>query len=43
MVGRGKDLVISGGYNIYPKVLNKVLDELPGAIVGCRLMNWEKP
>lgn len=30
IVGRGKDLIISGGYNIYPKEIEMLLDELPG-------------
>jgi malonyl-CoA/methylmalonyl-CoA synthetase len=30
IVGRQKDLVISGGYNIYPKEIEMLLDELPG-------------
>ncbi len=30
IVGREKDLVISGGYNIYPKEIEMVLEELPG-------------
>jgi len=38
IVGRGKDLVISGGYNIYPKEIELALDALPGvfesAVVG---------
>ena len=38
IVGRGKDLVISGGYNIYPKEVELVLDALEGvkesAVVG---------
>lgn len=29
IVGRDKDLVISGGYNVYPKEVEEVLDELP--------------
>jgi malonyl-CoA/methylmalonyl-CoA synthetase len=30
IVGRAKDLVISGGYNVYPKEIELVLDEYPG-------------
>ena len=29
IVGRDKDLVISGGYNVYPKELEALIDELP--------------
>ena len=32
IVGRAKDLVISGGYNVYPKELEQELDALPGVI-----------
>ncbi|WP_299564925.1 malonyl-CoA synthase [uncultured Sulfitobacter sp.] len=32
IVGRGKDLIISGGYNIYPKELELVLDTQPGVL-----------
>ncbi|WP_157015610.1 malonate--CoA ligase [Mesorhizobium xinjiangense] len=32
IVGRGKDLVISGGYNIYPKEVETEIDLLPGII-----------
>ncbi|SDI97282.1 malonate--CoA ligase [Lutimaribacter saemankumensis] len=32
IVGRGKDLIISGGYNIYPKEIELVLDEAPGVL-----------
>lgn len=38
LVGRAKDLIIAGGYNIYPIEIEQVLDALPGvgesAIVG---------
>jgi len=32
IVGRGKDLIISGGYNIYPKEIEELLDEQPGVL-----------
>jgi malonyl-CoA/methylmalonyl-CoA synthetase len=32
IVGRGKDLVISGGYNIYPKEIEVEIDQLPGVV-----------
>ncbi len=38
IVGRGKDLIISGGYNIYPKEVELILDDQPGvresAVIG---------
>jgi len=38
IVGRSKDLIISGGYNVYPKEVELALDELPGvqesAVIG---------
>ncbi|MGH8677907.1 MAG: malonate--CoA ligase [Burkholderiales bacterium] len=38
IVGRAKDLIITGGYNVYPKEVELALDELPGvaesAVVG---------
>ena len=30
IVGRGKDLIITGGFNVYPKEVESVIDELPG-------------
>ena len=32
IVGRDKDLIISGGFNIYPKEIESVLDEQPGVL-----------
>ena len=38
LVGRSKDLVISGGYNVYPKEVEALLDEMPevaeSAVIG---------
>jgi malonyl-CoA/methylmalonyl-CoA synthetase len=38
IVGRDKDLIISGGFNVYPKEIESLIDELPGveesAVVG---------
>jgi malonyl-CoA/methylmalonyl-CoA synthetase len=38
IVGRAKDLIISGGYNIYPKEIEEVIDAVPGvsesAVIG---------
>jgi malonyl-CoA/methylmalonyl-CoA synthetase len=38
ITGRAKDLVISGGYNVYPKEVELALDDLPGiaesAVIG---------
>jgi malonyl-CoA/methylmalonyl-CoA synthetase len=32
IVGRGKDLIITGGYNVYPKEIETELDALPGVL-----------
>jgi malonyl-CoA/methylmalonyl-CoA synthetase len=38
IVGRSKDLIISGGYNIYPKEVESTIDAMPGvfesAVIG---------
>lgn len=38
IVGRAKDIVITGGFNVYPKEIEEVLDALPGvgesAVIG---------
>jgi malonyl-CoA/methylmalonyl-CoA synthetase len=39
IVGRGKDLIITGGFNVYPKEVETEIDALPGviesAVIGC--------
>ena len=32
IIGRGKDLIISGGLNIYPKEVEEAIDAIPGVI-----------
>jgi malonyl-CoA/methylmalonyl-CoA synthetase len=38
IVGRAKDLIISGGFNVYPKEIELLIDEIPGvaesAVIG---------
>jgi malonyl-CoA/methylmalonyl-CoA synthetase len=38
IIGRGKDLIITGGYNVYPKEVEDAIDALPGvsesAVIG---------
>ena len=38
IVGRSKDLIISGGYNVYPAEIESVLNDMPGvaesAVIG---------
>lgn len=38
LIGRSKDLIIAGGYNVYPKEIEQVLDALPSimesAVIG---------
>ncbi len=32
ILGRGKDLIITGGYNVYPKEVESEIDALPGVV-----------
>ena len=32
IVGRAKDLIISGGYNVYPKEIELLIDDVPGVL-----------
>ena len=38
IVGRSKDLIISGGFNVYPKEIETLIDDMPGvaesAVIG---------
>ena len=31
IIGRTKDMIISGGYNVYPKEVQLVIDSIPGS------------
>ena len=46
IVGRSKDLIISGGFNVYPTEVERVLLDLDGiqqvAVVGLPMMNGER-
>ena len=35
IVGRAKDLIISGGFNVYPKEVEEQLDRMPGVRESC--------
>ena len=32
IVGRGKDLIITGGFNVYPKEIEAMIDDIPGVL-----------
>jgi malonyl-CoA/methylmalonyl-CoA synthetase len=44
IIGRGKDLVISGGFNVYPKEVENEIDAIPGvtesAVIGVPHEKW---
>ena len=42
IVGRGKDLVISGGFNVYPKEVESEIDAMPG-VIECAVIGVPHP
>ena len=40
--GRAKDLIISGGFNVYPKEIELLIDELPG-VIECAVIGVPHP
>ncbi len=42
IIGRNKDLIISGGYNVYPKEIELFLDEQPG-VLECAVIGVPHP
>ena len=42
LIGRSKDLIIAGGYNIYPKEIEQVLDAIPG-VAECAVIGVSHP
>ena len=42
IVGRAKDLIIAGGYNIYPKEIESVIDDMP-SVVECAVIGVPHP
>jgi malonyl-CoA/methylmalonyl-CoA synthetase len=42
IVGRGKDLIISGGFNVYPKEVEGEIDALPG-LIECAVIGLPHP
>ena len=42
IVGRAKDLIIAGGYNIYPKEVESVIDDMPG-VTECAVVGVPNP
>lgn len=44
IIGRSKDLVITGGLNVYPKEIEELIDAMPGvlesAVIGVPYPDW---